>query len=281
MDIELARTFLEIVSTGSFIKASERMHVTQTTVTARVRSLETMLDCTLFIRNRSGAKLTEEGRHFVEYASTLVETWIQAKSKIGLPAGTGKRIKLGAETSLWNPLILNWIIWIKEQMPDIAVESVINPPHELIMSLERNALDAIILHRPNYYAGFTVEQVLEEKLIHVCHPSKTQPDYFIDWGEDFKRQFESALPKYQQSPFTFNLGQHALHMMLKVGGNGWFRTRVVAPYLESGELIRVNDSPEFTYPVYLSYRTKNSPDCLKQIISGLRETLRGDELTII
>ena len=36
MDIELARTFVEIVSTGSFIKAAERLHVAQTTVSARV-----------------------------------------------------------------------------------------------------------------------------------------------------------------------------------------------------------------------------------------------------
>jgi len=43
MDIELARTFLEIVSTGSFIKAADRLHVAQTTVSARVRLLEQQL----------------------------------------------------------------------------------------------------------------------------------------------------------------------------------------------------------------------------------------------
>ena len=75
MDIELARTFLEIVNTGSFIKAAERMHVTQTAVTARIRSLESHLSCQLFVRNRSGARLTEEGEQFVEYATSLVDTW--------------------------------------------------------------------------------------------------------------------------------------------------------------------------------------------------------------
>ena len=43
MDIELARTFVEIVSTGSFIKAADRLHVAQTTVSARVRLLEQQL----------------------------------------------------------------------------------------------------------------------------------------------------------------------------------------------------------------------------------------------
>jgi DNA-binding transcriptional LysR family regulator len=40
MDIELARTFVEVVSTGSFVKAAENLHVAQTTVSARMRLLE-------------------------------------------------------------------------------------------------------------------------------------------------------------------------------------------------------------------------------------------------
>ena len=55
MDIDLARTFLEIVRTGSFVAAAERLHVTQTTITARVQNLEQQLDCRLFVRNRAGA----------------------------------------------------------------------------------------------------------------------------------------------------------------------------------------------------------------------------------
>ena len=43
MDIELARTFLAIVSAGSFILAAERQHVAQTTVSALIRPLEEQL----------------------------------------------------------------------------------------------------------------------------------------------------------------------------------------------------------------------------------------------
>ena len=39
MDISLARTFLEVVRSGSLIAASEQLHVTQAAVTARIQSL--------------------------------------------------------------------------------------------------------------------------------------------------------------------------------------------------------------------------------------------------
>ncbi|WP_244553456.1 helix-turn-helix domain-containing protein [Nitrobacter vulgaris] len=56
---KLARTFIEIVGTGSFIKAADRLHVAQTTVSARVRLLEQQLGRPLFIRNKGGASLPQ------------------------------------------------------------------------------------------------------------------------------------------------------------------------------------------------------------------------------
>ena len=58
MDITLARTFLEIVDCGNFVRAAERLHVTQTAVSVRVQSLEAQLGRKLFIRNKAGATLT-------------------------------------------------------------------------------------------------------------------------------------------------------------------------------------------------------------------------------
>ncbi len=44
MDLTLAQTFLEIVQTRSFLRAAEQLHVTPTSVSARVRTLEELLD---------------------------------------------------------------------------------------------------------------------------------------------------------------------------------------------------------------------------------------------
>lgn len=79
MDLDLARTFLEIVRYGSLVGAAEKLHVTQTAVTARVHKLESLLGVTLFIRNRAGARLTPEGEAFVVYANQLLQTWQAAR----------------------------------------------------------------------------------------------------------------------------------------------------------------------------------------------------------
>ena len=79
MDTELARTFLTVVATGNFVSAAERLHVTQSTVSARIHALEEQLGCTLFVRNKAGTTLTPAGRQFQKHASTLVRTVEQAR----------------------------------------------------------------------------------------------------------------------------------------------------------------------------------------------------------
>ena len=75
MDITLARTFLDIVACGSFVRAAERLHVTQTAVSARVRTLEDAIGARLFVRNKAGASLTTAGEQFVRYATMMVQVW--------------------------------------------------------------------------------------------------------------------------------------------------------------------------------------------------------------
>ena len=58
MDIALARTFLMVAETGSFIDAARKMNVTQSTVSARIKVLEEQFSRSLF-EGHSGAKIAK------------------------------------------------------------------------------------------------------------------------------------------------------------------------------------------------------------------------------
>ncbi|XQW84511.1 hypothetical protein ACOYR1_15430 [Thalassotalea piscium] len=64
--------------------------------------------------------------------------------------------------------------------------------------------------------------------------------------------------------------------MLKHGGNGYFRTRVVADYLASGALEQVKGSSQFSYPIYLTYRTDRDSKTLHKTLACLKESLAID-----
>src|SRR5690606_21280836 len=87
LDIELARTFLAIVAAGNFVRAAERLHLSQTAVSARVKSLEEQLRRPLFVRNKAGAVLTPAGEQFLRHAPRLVQLWERARHQVAVPPG--------------------------------------------------------------------------------------------------------------------------------------------------------------------------------------------------
>lgn len=271
MDINLCRTFLEIARSGSFISASERLNVTQTTVTARIKNLEEQLGCKLFIRNKSGAKLTENGRRFIGHASQMVHTWESAKRDLPLPEGSEGLLSIGSEVSLWNPLFLSWLASIRTSFPNLTLRGLVLDTRQLHEQLEAGTMDAAIVHQPDYWPGLQVLEILEEKLIHVQSVKSPEPYILVDWGDDFRTQHDLALAERAKPSLTTNLGPLALAHLLEHGGSGYFRTRVVHSYLAEGLLERVPHSPEFSYPVYLVYPKNRNTEQLQLIIALLQK----------
>lgn len=273
LDIDLARTFLEIVRTGSFMAAADRLHITQTTVTARVQNLEGQLGCRLFVRNRSGATLTDHGERFASHASQLLQTWEAARRELPLPQGAESVLTLGAEISLWNPLLLNWLSALRDVLPDVALRIEVGEPRSLHERLEQGVLDAVLVHQPDYWPGMQVEQLLEEKLILVRTPHTAEPYVYVDWGAHFRQQHDAALPEKARSGLTMDLGPLAIQYLVANGGSGYFRTRVAQPYLENGALIRETAAPEFSYPVFLVYSRARKSAQLEKAFSVLQTAL--------
>lgn len=277
MDIDRARTFLEIVHTGSFLKASERLHITQTTVSARIRTLEEALGRKLFVRTRNGAALTAAGREFERFAQSFVQVWERARQQLTVPPGRTSVVAVGGEMSLWNPLLLDWLVWMKGNCPEIAIHAAVGMPDQLLEQLRTGVLDIAVLYAPKLMPGFKVELVEEERLVLVRRPAGPQesgaPDYVhVDWGPRFAGQGGFGPAGFAEPALKVDFGPLALHYILRTGGMGYFRKGTVAPHLAAGELERVEDAPEFPYPAYAVYPEAAGARCdVEEALRGLRQ----------
>src|SRR5690348_8659915 len=195
MDIVAARTFLEIVKTGSFIRAAENLHVTQTAVSARVRVLEQQLDRQLFIRNKAGARLTPAGDQFLRYATTLVQVWERARHDVAMPIGRENLVTIGGEHSVWKPLLLDWLVWMKSQCADVAIRTQIDVPERLIDQVQEGIIDLAVVYAPPARTGLVAELLVEEALVAVTtdpHGTTRNDDVFVDWGPEFRTNHHAA-----------------------------------------------------------------------------------------
>jgi len=276
MDIQLARTFLAIFETGSFVAAAERLNVTQTAVSARVQALEEQLGRRLFIRNKSGARLTSAGERFVRHATTLVQVWDRAKLQVALPQGRTDIASVGAEISLWNPILVDWLARMRREAPEIALRAEVDVPSRLLEAVHNGSLDMAVLYDPPAQAGtIVVELLTEEKLVMATSlptgEAGSLDDYVhIEWGASFEASHQAAFPQFASRGVSISHGPLALLYLLRVGGTGYFRLSALKPLIADGRLRRVAGAPEFSYSVHLVYSSRMDSSLIDRMRSGFQ-----------
>ncbi len=275
MDIALARTFLEIVAAGNFVRAAERLHVTQTAVSVRVQTLEELLGRKLFVRNKAGATLTPAGEQFMRYAPLLLQVWERARQQVAVPPGLRAVVVVGGELTLWTPLLLDWLVWMRRSAPQLALRAHVGLPEALMNQVAEGVIDIAVLYAPQHRPGLRIEKLMEEKLVLVSTPRNRGKDaggyVYVDWGPEFAAHHNLAFPE-RANPATYvGLGPLGLQLVLKDGGSGYFRLHAVEPYLRSGRLALVRGAPEFLYPAYAVYsENADDPKVVEPALAGLR-----------
>ena len=280
MDITTARTFLEIVKTGSFVGAARNLNVTQTAVSARIRTLEQQLDRTVFVRNKAGAKLTPAGDQFLRFATSLVQIWDRARRSVAIAPGRETVVTIGAELSQWNPLMRDWLVWMRREYPELAISAHIDSADRLMGQVQEGALDIAILYAAPARPGIISELLFEERLVLVRtgpadEPLNPQDHVDVDWGEDFAASYHAAFPDVPPGTVSISYGPLALDFVLARGGSGYFRMAAVRPYLESGRMTLVPDSPEFSYSAYAVHSASADESVMGRVRRGLRAAAKS------
>jgi DNA-binding transcriptional LysR family regulator len=71
--LQQLRYFIEVAAEGSISAAADLLYVSQPTMSAALKDLESRTGCTLFMRSVRGVTLTEDGTEFLGYARQVVE----------------------------------------------------------------------------------------------------------------------------------------------------------------------------------------------------------------
>jgi DNA-binding transcriptional LysR family regulator len=239
MDIAIINTFLEVVATGSFVGAAERMAVSQAAVSMRIQALENQLGRSLFDRGRGGAKLTASGRQFHHYAITIKRMWDRACLEVSLPTGFAGQIRIGGHYSLWRHFLTRWFEWMRLHASEIALRTEAHANRTIMQLLSDGMLDIGVTFNPEQRSGLTVERLFEEELVLVStQPNSTAPSepgyLLVDWGLEFQKFHSTQFDQLPIPGLQTNLGAFAVEQILGQGGSGYFPEPVLQPYLRSG-----------------------------------------------
>ena len=281
MDTELARTFLSVVAAGNFVKAAEKLCVTQSTVSARIQSLEQQLGCRLFERNKAGTTLTPAGRMFQKHAAALLRTVERARQDAGIAQGFRASLTIGGRIGVWEGLLLPCLAELREATPDIAVRAEIGFEEDLMQGLVEGRVDIAVMYSPQSRPGLVVERLTDEELLLVSTRADASgpgdADYvYVDWGPEFYARHQTSFPEFIASGLTVNVGWLGLQHVRTVGGSGYFPRRLVAADLAAGRLHTSRDAPQLRLPVYAVYPEERERDVFDPVLDRIRAAAQAE-----
>lgn len=126
----------------SFCRAANALGVSQSSVSARIKTLEDELGIVLFERNTRGVRLTEAGRLFVERVSAGVDQLDHAVKSAGIAAlGECGRLRMGVHGLIPHSFLAKLIGRYRSEYPGIEMEIAEGTAREAITQLRAGQLD--------------------------------------------------------------------------------------------------------------------------------------------
>jgi len=191
--------FLAIVATQNFTKAAEILHLTQSSVSLRLKTLEQELGFSLIERHRGVKRviLTPEGEEFIPLAEKWNLLWNETQS---LRTNIGLSLAIGAVDSMNTyvlPNIYQRIIW---EYPFLRLRIVTDHSNALYDLMERQTVDiAFVLHERDVksldISPFSSEEMVvlrvfsaSDKFDLIIDPHTLDPDEEIrhDWFPSYQ-----------------------------------------------------------------------------------------------
>jgi LysR family transcriptional regulator, flagellar master operon regulator len=280
MNIDLLKTFLAVARLKHFGKAADRVCLTQSAVSARIKLLEETLGSVLFERKRNHIELTAAGRRLALSAEQIIKQWEQIKNEINLVSEDNQQLlRIGTVFDLWAVLVHPWIIQCREQYPELLLQVQAATGSLLSEAVISESLDAAFVFDPPYHNGIMAEEVDTLELVLVSSQAvdlknaSSIPYSYVDWGISFSDLHQQHLGEFLSPTLSFNFSAMAIDHLLLTGGMCYLARPQIAGLLEEGVIHIVDSAPVFQRQIYFIYRKVHQLEKLLMAITPKERAL--------
>ncbi len=185
METRYLQTLLKAAEAGSFSKASQELHITQSAASQRVKFLEDLFGHQLIDRSGQRLKLTEAGEIVARHAREILEAERRLRSDIEVLSGE-KHIAVGTTPTFGTaflPQALNRFILQNTDLANIRFS--FGTPEQALKGLENNDYDLAVLEHCDKIdlKGKSAFRLPEDELVFISSPDLGIPAGEIDLSQ--------------------------------------------------------------------------------------------------
>ena len=198
LDVDLLKTFLAIADNGSFTRAAEEVHKTQSAISMQMKRLEELLGVPLFAKDGRMSRFTPDGERLVDYARRIVSFNDEVVSVFTKPELTGT-IRFGTPDDYAEKFLPEILARFARTHPLITVDVDCVGSSELFARVKRGEMDlALVTHGCDIV---TDEPVRREQLVwvtsmrHCAHMAEVVPLAVSHAGCEWRSKVLKSLDK--------------------------------------------------------------------------------------
>ncbi len=273
IDVDVAQTFLKVAEASSFQLAAKELNVTQSTVSARIKTLEERLGLKVFDRTRSGAVLNKHGRAFQRYAAAIVQAWEEGRTAVSGDRDDADRLSVGGEHNLWTRLLALWLLELRSKHPASEIVAEANDGDVLIEKILDGRLDLGVVHTAPVHPALDIQRLMDDELVLVTTDATGLfEDRYVDirWpmSEFAQAQKDQVVCRGR---ITLDLGFPSVNYLMMSQGAGYLPMRLVDPFLQAGLLFLAPDAPRFHSSIYIVSRIGSATPVSALAVSMLQD----------
>ncbi|EKF40887.1 LysR substrate-binding domain-containing protein [Nitratireductor indicus] len=170
LDLDQLSTFIAIADTGSFTRAAEEVHRTQSAVSMQMRRLEERVGKTLFLKDGRTNRLTEDGERLLGYARRLLRLNRETLAAFD-DASLEGHIRIGTPDDYADRFLPEIMGRFSRSNPRVELSILCEPTLNLVEHIRRGSLDLALVTYDDAKGGS--EAVRREPVLWVCsanHP---------------------------------------------------------------------------------------------------------------
>lgn len=263
MQIEQIETFLDLFESRSFHATAERLGLTQSTVSARLQTLEAALGVKLFTRSRAGTAPTPEGMRFAPHARTLRHEWHQARRRILIPHRAAHLARIGIQNDLSALYLGGWVAEFRRSHPDTAFYIEPDYSNQMCMDLLAGTLDFAVMFSPKPHPDLHFETLGEVVYAMISTETdrmeevRAESFVFGHFSAAFEEMHRQVTPDLVQAAVSVGQSASVASLLMASGGAGYVLERTAAELVGAGKARRVADAPLLRQPVYAAMHLRD------------------------
>lgn len=144
LDPDQLRTFVAIAETGSFTRAADVVHKTQSAVSMQMKRLEDRVGRPIFTRDGRASRLTEDGARLLDFARRIVRLNMEAVSSFADEELSG-RVCLGVPDDYADRYLPDIMARFSRTHPSVELTVICEPTSELVQRIAAGTIDLAII----------------------------------------------------------------------------------------------------------------------------------------